>query len=275
MSVRMLLVDDEEPELRNLSYATKRASADSEIVCMKDPCKALTFFKENPADVVMVDVRMPTMSGIEFAQEIRKIKEQTNIIFVTAYSEYAMDAFEQHASGYLLKPVRVAAVEKELANLRYPIVQEEKTQPLMKTVCFGEFRVYVNEEKIHFKRAYEKEILAYLVANHGKGVNTDDILNALWQNPEEREKRRDYLRVLYSGLRKTLESCGCRDVLIKRTNYFAVNPAKMDCDYFRLLAGDKTTAESFDGTFMESYAWADDVRQQAEQKAFEILNKKK
>jgi len=76
--------------------------------------KRLKFLAQRPADVVLLDIRMPGMDGIEAAQHIQRLPQPPAVIFVTAYDHYAIQAFEVNAIDYLLKPVRA---ERLLAAL--------------------------------------------------------------------------------------------------------------------------------------------------------------
>ena len=71
-----------------------------------------------PADVVLLDVRMPEMDGIEVAQHLQQLDQPPAVIFTTAYDAYAIRAFEVHAVDYLLKPIRLARLKEALARAR-------------------------------------------------------------------------------------------------------------------------------------------------------------
>ena len=79
------------------------------------PREALDYLAGNPADLALLDIDMPEMNGIELASEIKKLWPDTYIIFLTAYSEYAFDAFSVRAGGYLLKPVTEEMLAAEVA----------------------------------------------------------------------------------------------------------------------------------------------------------------
>lgn len=73
-------------------------------------------------DVIFVDVEMPGMTGIQLASYIKQSSANTNIVFVTAHSIYAVEAAELHASGYVVKPVTADRIKQELCDLRYSII---------------------------------------------------------------------------------------------------------------------------------------------------------
>ena len=122
MPTRYIIVDDEMPGRVNLRLAMA-AYPDWLLVAECDgvaPARAALASQE--VDVVFLDIQMPGQSGLILAREISCLREPPLIIFVTAYSEHAIDAFEVHALDYLLKPLgdaRLArAVERAAAMLR-------------------------------------------------------------------------------------------------------------------------------------------------------------
>lgn len=93
---------------------------------------ALEQLAELHADVVLVDIRMPLMDGIELAQHLNKLEKPPVIIFTTAYDNYAIQAFEQHAIDYLLKPIRLGRLFDALNRARAAVpVKSEVLQELM------------------------------------------------------------------------------------------------------------------------------------------------
>jgi two-component system response regulator AlgR len=93
---------------------------------------ALEMLSTQHADVVLVDIRMPQMDGIELAQHLNKLEKPPVIIFTTAYDNYAIQAFEQHAIDYLLKPIRLGRLFEALTRARAAVpVQSEILQELM------------------------------------------------------------------------------------------------------------------------------------------------
>lgn len=109
LPLRVVIVDDEAParsRLRDLLTDCK-ASLPLEIAGeAASGAQALEVISKQRADVVLLDIRMPGMDGIETAQHLRKLDNPPAIIFTTAYDAYALKAFEVHAVDYLLKPIR-------------------------------------------------------------------------------------------------------------------------------------------------------------------------
>lgn len=177
-----------------------------------------------------------------------------NIIFVTAYAEYATEAFSIYASGYLMKPLEKEAVEKAFENLRFPIAKSKK---LLRIKCFGNFEVFCKDVPVVFGRSKAKEVFAYLVDRNGAGVNTAELCAVLWEDSVEQLKNRHYLRNLISDLKKSLRDCGAEEVFVSSRNLFAIDPDKLDCDYYRYLEHDPEAVKAYHGEYMKQFSWAE------------------
>ena len=106
---RLLIVDDEAPARARLADLLSDIAADFPHAVVGDAANghsALDLLVETPADIALIDVQMPGMTGIELAQHLGALPEPPAIVFVTAFDEYAVKAFEVHALDYLMKPVR-------------------------------------------------------------------------------------------------------------------------------------------------------------------------
>jgi len=104
--VRILIVDDETPARNRLRQLLEDDGDHSIVGEAGNGKQALDVAAESGPDVVLLDIRMPGLSGIEVAHHLNTLQDPPAIIFTTAYDEYAIEAFETSAIGYLLKPVR-------------------------------------------------------------------------------------------------------------------------------------------------------------------------
>ncbi len=119
--LRVVIVDDEAParsRMRDLLADCAPAIAVTVVGEAATGRAALAVLSETPADVVLLDIRMPEMDGLELAQHLRRLDAPPAVIFTTAYDQYAIRAFEVHAVDYLLKPIRVARLQEALGRAR-------------------------------------------------------------------------------------------------------------------------------------------------------------
>ncbi len=112
--MKILIVDDEKPARDRLSRMVN-SLADCEVVAEAgDGKQALQKAQSSEPDVVLMDIRMPGMDGIQAARHLSTLEQPPAVIFTTAYADHALEAFETHAIDYLLKPVRKAKLQQAL-----------------------------------------------------------------------------------------------------------------------------------------------------------------
>jgi two-component system response regulator AlgR len=118
-ALRVLLVDDEAPARRRMRDLLDDCAAAMPVAVVGEAGngrEALDLLQSAPADLVLTDIHMPDMDGIELAKHLLKLPRPPVVIFTTAFHEHAVQAFEVNAVDYLMKPVRVqrllAALQK-------------------------------------------------------------------------------------------------------------------------------------------------------------------
>ena len=84
------------------------------------PADAIEYAKANPVALAVLDIEMGNISGIDVCRELLEINPHTNVVFLTAYPLYAVDAWDTGASGFMLKPLTADGVREQLKKLRYP-----------------------------------------------------------------------------------------------------------------------------------------------------------
>jgi DNA-binding LytR/AlgR family response regulator len=117
MPLRALVVDDERPALEELRYCLREADATIEVETAATALDALRLLKQHRFDAVFVDIQMPGLSGLELVDLVHEFDEPPAVVFVTAYEEYALRAFELRAVDYLLKPVALDRLRATLERL--------------------------------------------------------------------------------------------------------------------------------------------------------------
>lgn len=119
--LRLLLVDDEAPARRRMGELLSDIAAELPTQLVGEAAngeEALARQQAEPAQVALVDIRMPGMDGLELAQHLAGLPQPPVVIFVTAFDDYAVQAFELNAVDYLLKPVRAARLAVALDKAR-------------------------------------------------------------------------------------------------------------------------------------------------------------
>lgn len=253
--MNIIIVDDEKNALADFHQTLLSVSLTHQIFCFLDAKQALCHVESHPLDLAFLDINLPEINGIQLAKKIKQIQPAANIIFVTGYSEYALDAFSIHASGYILKPASAEKVAFEMANLRTPPYPLPSRKLSIHT--FGNFEVFYNNIPLKFKRNKTKELFAYLVDRKGAGSTTSEICSVLWENKTYTLSLQKQFQTLVSELIRILRQVHAEDILIKRRNFISIDTGKIDCDYYRFLSGDVSVINTYTGEYMSNYSWAE------------------
>ena len=250
--MRAIAVDDEVMMLGALVKAVT-ASPDITTVSQFSNCEdALEHVKSNYVDIAFLDINMRGMGGLALAEKIVEACPNCRIVFCTGYEEYAIKAFKIHASGYLLKPISIEDVQGEIDNIKS---MRKREKPLTVN-CFGNFEIYVKEEKLIFKRLKTKELFAFLVDRKGAGMTMKQICAVLFPDDTDDTKNAAYLRQLVMDMKNTLKSVGAENVLCHETPCYRIDTSLIKCDYISYL---ETGKPEFHGEYMTQYSWAEET----------------
>jgi two-component system response regulator AlgR len=138
LPLNVFIVDDETPARSRLKELLADCNAQFPLQLVGEASngqEALDKLAATPAEVVLVDIRMPKMDGIELARHLNKLDHPPVVIFTTAYDAYAIQAFEQRAVDYLLKPIRLGRLFDALSRardavpIRTEVLQELTPEP--------------------------------------------------------------------------------------------------------------------------------------------------
>lgn len=137
MTTRVLIADDEAPARSRLRRLLDELTEYEVIGEAANGSEALQISLAETPDIILLDIRMPGMDGIETARHLATLDDGPAIIFTTAFDSYAIEAFDAHAIGYLLKPVRREKLESTLefaARLARPQIEALIDDPQQATV---------------------------------------------------------------------------------------------------------------------------------------------
>ena len=247
--MNVLLVDDEPLQLLRLEKAVKEVLNKGDVLCFGNPVEALEKAKTSHVDLAFLDIEMPGLNGIQLAKKLKALNPLINIIFVTAYDQYALEAHRIHASGYLTKPVSKAKIEEEMKNLRNPIPVAPTKKLQIK--CFGNFEVFFDGEPLRFSYTKSKEAFAYLIDREGSAIRINELNAILWE-----EDHPSYLRNIIADIQTALRKVGAEDVFVKRHNECYIDVSKVDCDAYEYKKDNPDAVRQYRGEYMIQYDWA-------------------
>ena len=250
-----LIVDDRQLAVNAMKKIMEKINREGDNLGVNSAEDALKILNKQMIDVIFLDIEMPEINGMELAWRMKTLSPNTNVIFVTGHSEYALEAHEVYASGFLLKPVDEEDVRKALEHLRYPIRTVINDDIWVQ--CFGKFEVFYKGEPVHFSRNKTKEMFAYLIDQKGANCTMGELLNILWENKPDSRSQRSQLRNLIADLRSTLEQIHAEDIIIRTRNKIAVDKKKIQCDYYSFLDRKPSAINMYHGEYMSQYSWAE------------------
>ncbi len=202
-TTRVLVVDDEPQILRVLRRSLE--SNGYEVLTAPEAATALDVLRTTPLQMVITDLRMPDMDGVELCREIRKTSGMPILIIsVKGEEETKVRALDAGADDYVTKPF---GIEELMARVR--ALTRRVPAPDSSVLSIGDFRiepdqrrVFVREKEVRLTPK-EYELLAYFMANHGKVLTQRVVLKAVW-GPGSSDQL-EYLRVFVGQLRKKIE----------------------------------------------------------------------
>ena len=166
--MRAIIIDDEPMPAKHLREMIRQHCFEIDTInIIQSPLEAITHLQENKYDIVFLDVEMPEMNGVEFLQKVN-LPRSTSVIFSTAYSEYAVDAFKANATHYIMKPVQ----ENELVLAVRKVIEKRTQQSVLTdtiSVFDGTEYSILNQKDILYLKAdgsytqfvlHDREVLA-------------------------------------------------------------------------------------------------------------------
>ncbi|WP_127579520.1 response regulator [Paenibacillus koleovorans] len=233
--MKAIIVDDEQPSIDMLKILLEEDGRVEVTGTYRKPAEALAMLDKLKPDVVFLDIQMPLMNGLELAELMLDAHDELEIIFVTAYDHYALDAFQASAIDYLLKPIAEAGLDRAISRLfkrkRTVVPNPASLQPHVYIHCLGRLEVTVRESA-HvpaLRTTKAQELLAYLYLKRDKEVSKWEIIEDIW--PEcSKEQAHSHLHTTVYQVRKLLKQQGIHAALSFRNAHYRLNAAGLASD---------------------------------------------
>lgn len=116
----IIMVDDRKIILNGGLPILEEVMPNATVTGFTDTSEAIEYAKTNRVALAFLDIELRNKSGLDLCRDLLEINPHTNVVYLTAYSEYAFDAWSTGASGFMLKPITPQGVRAQLQNLRYP-----------------------------------------------------------------------------------------------------------------------------------------------------------
>lgn len=184
--IQAILVDDERLALMKLEHMLKELGTVNVIATYTDPLEAIEAAGRWQADAIFLDIDMPEMNGLQAAEIMQEQCPGADIIFVTAYNNYALEAFEVNALDYVLKPVIRDRLLKTIGRLTERVEKSAKpaaSPDALRVRCFPSLRFERGGESVvpvRWRTSKAQELFAFLLHNRNRFVSKDSLIEMLW-----------------------------------------------------------------------------------------------
>lgn len=177
--INTILIDDEEIAVTQLEYLLEQYPEIHVLATFTDPVTALEKINLYQPDLIFLDIKMPEISGLVVAEEIMQILPKTYIVFVTAYDEYALNAFDYNAIDYILKPVSLKRIDKTIQKVltnfsggRLKTNLKSKFLEIKKIYGNGFNRIIAVEEAGKIVLLNPSDVIMFTPRGHGAIIHT-------------------------------------------------------------------------------------------------------
>lgn len=165
-----IIVDDEYASIQELGYFITNFSSISISETFDDSVKALEYIQRNTVNVIFLDINMPKLDGLTLSKVMNTLPAKPILVFITAYSEHALEAFEVSAFDYILKPYsqsRITDTLQRLESIMAPKMHNDKI-----TLWKNEKLFVLDTNDIYYCEAQKHEVNVYTLNEHFKVVSS-------------------------------------------------------------------------------------------------------
>lgn len=250
--MKIIAVDDERALLENFRLTVAEIPGIESLELFQSSEEALAWVEGHEVDVAFLDIEMPVIPGIELGKRIHEVNPDVKIVYVTAYAQYAMEAFGVDAIGYLLKPYEAEDIQHELEKAGRIKPRAKKK---ISIYTMPDLLITVDGNPISMRHTKVEELLALLVDRGSVGVTSGEVLACLWEG-DVQDKNKYW--ITFSRLKDKLEEEGIAHILGSNGQTKFLRTDLVDCDLYRMLAGDKNEISRYAGNYLTRYSWAED-----------------
>jgi two-component system, LytTR family, response regulator AlgR len=184
--MKLLIADDEPLARERLKSLVADINSSIEVAQASNGLEVLQQVSDFNPDIILLDIRMPEMDGIEAAQHLSTLENPPAIIFTTAYDQYTFEALDAQAIAYLLKPIRQELLEKALQRCQklnklqlQSLLQEDSYRAHISTKLVGNIQLIPIEDIFYFQADHKYVVIKYLKDNQIKEAITEESLKSL------------------------------------------------------------------------------------------------
>lgn len=252
--MRVIYVDDEKPALDNFRFTVAGFQEITELQLFQSGSEALAYAKSHIVDVAFLDMEMPGLHGLALARALQEIHSDIRVVFVTAFSQYALDAWHVDAVGYVLKPYTEAEIRKELKKCCYRTLPSQRI--VIQTI--PTLAIFVEGKAIQLPGSKVREMFALLVDQGEHGITSSEGIAYLWPDRKNDVNTKSLFRMTFKRMVDALEEAGIGHIVASAGNRRYLCIEQVDCDLYRILSGDSVAMRKYSGQYLREYSWAEE-----------------
>lgn len=278
-----IIIDDEKPALDVLKLLLEKTGQICVAGSFLSAADALAEMQNQKPDVAFLDIEMPDISGLELAEKIIDSGLDIEIVFVTAYDKYALEAFRVNAIDYILKPFSLDDITQAITRLKkvkpLPAVSQMPADT-GRINCFGRLSVYGagNREAVKWRTSKTEELFAFMLQNLNIEVAKWKITQVLWPECEAEKQLNTNLYTTVYKVKKTLLSANIKFnfTFINGRYKLELPDAYIDVSEFKTITDDeialsaasieryKKALSLYEGNYLEenAYLWSQSKAEQ-------------
>ncbi|MFB0843138.1 response regulator [Paenibacillus oleatilyticus] len=285
--MKAILVDDEHLALIGLKKAIEREANEVEIVATySDSTEVIAGVLAHRPAVVFLDIHMPDINGLNLGKQIQATVPGTEIVFVTGYDQYAVQAFELYALDYIMKPLQKERLRQTILRIKEKLAirgtrkTQDATSPMI--CCFNQLQFKlpgIDAQSVKWRTSKAQELFAYLLHHRDRTINRSVLLELLWPELEEAKAAQHLYTTIYH-VRQTLKNSSMDTVSINSGNLEAgykldlgearVDTEEWECAMRQLGVLDAGTVDAYEhvlnlykGDYLGKYdyLWAEHERE--------------
>jgi two-component system LytT family response regulator len=228
--LRAIIVDDEELSVKRLQRIL--AESDQIEICQTflNPLEAYKFVQANPIEVAFLDISMPEINGMSLSSLLLAHDAAIDVVFVTGYDNYAVQAFDMSALDYLLKPVTAERLERTLVKLSKKQRSAAAVEPRITVLLFNGLKIYrTGQEPLKLRSPKTEELFAYLACK--KRVSREDVIDTLWSGMVPEKALKNLNSTLYY-IRKAISTIQIGNYVQSDSHEIWIEESSIYCDLY-------------------------------------------
>ena len=186
--ITAIVVDDERLILSEIEAMVQKTGFIHVAKAYSSAFEALEEVESVRPQVAFVDIEMPELNGMALAEKMLEKDPSIQVVFITAYNQYAVKAFELNALDYILKPINPRRFTKTVKKIASSItVPEGGPEGTLEIQSFGSLEVKIAGKRVKWERSKAEELFGFLLMNIGQPVHKETIIEMLWPDYDPRK----------------------------------------------------------------------------------------